>query len=55
MRDEEKFQKVYERMNLRATEELLDIWAKNDRVEWSDLTFDVIREILQERSVAPTS
>jgi hypothetical protein len=53
MRDEAQYQQVYERMNLRGTDELLDIWATNDRVEWSDLTFEVIKEILQERSVEP--
>jgi hypothetical protein len=55
MRDEAQYQQVYERMSRRGTEELLVIWAKNDRVEWSDLTFAVIKEILQERSVAPVA
>jgi hypothetical protein len=53
--DVQQYQQVYERMNLRGTEELLVIWAKNDRVEWSDLTFEVIKSILHERSVAPTA
>lgn len=29
--------------------ELLDIWKTNDRLEWSDTAFDVLREILRER------
>lgn len=35
----------------RNTDELIEIWQTNNRMEWSDMTFDVIREILQERSV----
>jgi hypothetical protein len=53
MHDEAQHQQIYERMSLRGTDELLDIWAANDRVEWSDLTFEVIKIILQERSVEP--
>jgi hypothetical protein len=55
MRNEAQYKQIYERMNRRKTDELLDIWAKNDRVEWSDLTFEVVKEILQERSVAPAA
>ena len=40
---------LYDKFNLRETDELLAIWEENNRVEWSDLTFDVIREILQAR------
>jgi hypothetical protein len=53
MRDEAQYQQVYKRMRLRGTDELLNIWETNDRVEWSDLTFEVIKEILQKRSVEP--
>jgi hypothetical protein len=52
MRDEALDKQIYERMNLLETDKLTDIWAKNDRLEWSDLTFEVIKEILQGRSVA---
>jgi hypothetical protein len=52
MHDDAMFKQIYERMNLRETGELLAIWAKNDRVEWSAPTFEVIKEILQGRSVA---
>jgi hypothetical protein len=34
---------------LKETEELLAIWQKNDRAEWSETTFDVLQEILQQR------
>lgn len=40
---------LYDKFNLRETDELLAIWEENNRFEWSDVTFDVIREILQER------
>jgi len=33
------------------TEDLLSIWCANDRYEWSETTFEVIREILLERHV----
>lgn len=38
-------------LGMKETEELLDIWQTNDRVEWSDSAFDVIREILTSRGV----
>src|SRR6266542_3927345 len=40
---------IYNNFNLKETDELLEIWQKNDRVEWAEDTFNVIREILQER------
>lgn len=40
---------IYQSMNLKETEELLQIWQENDRVEWSDTAFDVIKDILMER------
>ena len=42
---------IYLNFRRRETEELLEIWRTNDRYEWSEMTFDVIREILQERQV----
>jgi len=36
-------------LNLKETDELVEIWRKNDHNEWSDLAFDVIREILVNR------
>ncbi len=42
---------IYDEMNLKETDELLEIWQNNDRFEWSDIAFDVINEILKERGV----
>ena len=39
------------RMGQKANEELLAIWGKNDRKEWSDDAFEVIRQVLTERKV----
>jgi uncharacterized integral membrane protein len=36
-------------LNLKDTYELLEIWKTNDRVEWSDTAFDMLREILAKR------
>ena len=36
-------------MKLKETEELLEIWSDNDRLEWSDEAFEAIRVILLER------
>lgn len=36
-------------LNLKTTDELLDIWQTNDRVEWSEAAFEEIKEILAER------
>jgi hypothetical protein len=40
---------VYNNLNLKETDELVEIWQKNDRVEWTEDTFNIIRDILQER------
>ena len=42
-------QQIYQRMNVKSTEELLEIWKKNNHAEWTDLAFDVVREILVSR------
>jgi len=44
-------QQIYGKMNIKETNELLEIWQANDRFEWSDEAFDVIEEIFQERAV----
>ncbi len=41
--------KIYSNLNSKDTEELVEIWKTNDRVEWSDLAFDILGEILKER------
>ena len=40
---------VYRNLRYMETDELVEIWQTNDRLEWTDTAFDVIREILQER------
>jgi hypothetical protein len=42
---------VYRSLENKETEELLDIWKKNNRSEWSDIAFDVIQEILINRGI----
>jgi hypothetical protein len=42
---------IHERMNLKETDKLLEIWQSNDRAEWSDDAFEVVEEILKERGV----
>jgi hypothetical protein len=44
-------QNIYNELNLRETEDLLEIWQENDRLEWSEDVFVVIREILNARGV----
>lgn len=36
-------------MKLKDTDELISIWQKNNRVEWSDVAFEVVKELLVER------
>jgi hypothetical protein len=35
----------------KESKELLEIWQENNRAEWSDMTFDIIRQILEERGI----
>ena len=42
---------IRNRMVLKETEELIEIWQTNDRSEWSDDAFEVIKGILDERGV----
>jgi hypothetical protein len=42
---------IYNTLSLQETEDLVEIWQKNDRVEYSDVAFDIIQEILQQRSI----
>lgn len=44
-------EQIYARMNLKETDELLEIWQNNDRFEWADAAFDIVNEILKERGV----
>ena len=40
---------IYRNLDLKETEELLEIWTTNDHVEWSDQAFEVLEEILRKR------
>lgn len=40
---------VYDNLNLKETDELLDIWRKNNKEEWSETALEVVRDILIER------
>jgi uncharacterized membrane protein YhaH (DUF805 family) len=42
---------MYKSLRKETTDELLQIWKSNNHSKWSDMSFDMIREILQERSV----
>jgi hypothetical protein len=46
---DELHQQIYNELNLRETEDLLEIWHINDHEEWSETAFEVIKEILSER------
>jgi hypothetical protein len=43
---------ITQSMGQKTTEELLAIWGKNDRKEWSDDAFEAIRQVLTERNVS---
>jgi hypothetical protein len=45
------YQQIYNNMNLKDTEELLNIWITNDRTTWSDAAIEAIENILGKRSI----
>ena len=45
------YKQIYSNFNLKETDELIDIWQANDRIEWSDTTFEVVEDILKERHI----
>lgn len=47
----ERIQEIRRTLDTRDTEELLEIWQKNDRAEWTLEAFAAIREILMARNV----
>jgi hypothetical protein len=51
MSDAKLHQQIYNNLKLKETDELLELWQANDRSEWSDETFEVVKELLQERGV----
>jgi hypothetical protein len=44
-------QQIYQNMTLKETEELLAIWQRNNRQEWSDEAMEIVKDILTKRSV----
>jgi hypothetical protein len=40
---------IFNSLNQKETGELIKIWKANDRITWSELAFDVLREILINR------
>lgn len=44
-------QQLRENFEQKETGELISIWQTNDRTEWSSLSFEIVEEILRERSV----
>lgn len=43
---EEIRKQVYNNLNQKATDELIEIWQKNDHVAWTEAAFAAVREIL---------
>jgi hypothetical protein len=43
------YQQVYSSLELKETDDLVEIWKRNDRKEWTDEAFDAIRIILIDR------
>ena len=48
---EELREQIYNNLRLKETDELLEIWQINNRADWSETAFDVIKEILRQRLV----
>jgi hypothetical protein len=44
-------EQIAQNMRQKTTEELLAIWESNDRLQWSDVTFEVIQQTLSERGI----
>jgi hypothetical protein len=52
--DEQKWiEQLRRNLEQKSTEELLQIWEKNDSTEWTDEAFIAIRQILEERGENP--
>jgi uncharacterized membrane protein YhaH (DUF805 family) len=47
--DDDLRQDIYASLSQKETDELIEIWRSNDHTQWTDMGFEVIREILQER------
>jgi hypothetical protein len=47
--DDERIRQIRDSMEDRKTQDLLEIWRKNDRDEWAPETFEAIRQVLLSR------
>ena len=41
---------IYSNMQLKSTDELMRIWKQNDHEEWSDTAFEIVKQILLQRT-----
>jgi hypothetical protein len=48
-----KFDEIRKNMETRSTEDLLKIWKENNRKEWSDEAFVIVKKILLDRKTIP--
>jgi hypothetical protein len=48
--NDELRRQIRDNMEGKETAELIEIWRTNDRVEWSDMTFEVLKDILHQRT-----
>ncbi len=46
-------EEIYRNLDIRETDDLIEIWQTNDRLQWSDEAFEVISEILRKRGIEP--
>lgn len=44
-------EQIYKNLDIKETNELIEIWQTNDRVEWSDLAFEILEKILKQRNI----
>ncbi len=47
--DEDYRKQVFNALDLKETDELIEIWQNHSREEWTDTAFEIIREILWRR------
>jgi len=45
------YKQIYNNLDLKETDELLEIWKTNDHTEWADEAFQAIKEILKKRNI----
>jgi hypothetical protein len=49
MKNNDLRNQIYNSMNLKETDELIEIWQRHNSNEWSDFAFEVVEEILRDR------